>query len=111
MLYTLGGIMIAISLVTLIFPPKKRNAIYGYRTRSSMKSQEAWAFANAFSSKMMIAISLVMIVLAAVLPLDQWGEIPRVLISMGIVIVLFVILFAVTEYQIKKRFQNSDSSE
>lgn len=104
MLYTLGGIMIAISLITLIFPPKKRNAIYGYRTRSSMKSQEAWEFANAFSSKVMIAISLVMIVLAAVLPLDQWGEVPGVLISTGIVVALVIILFVITESQIKKRF-------
>ncbi|MFN7013015.1 MAG: SdpI family protein [Bacteroidia bacterium] len=48
LVFLLGGV------ITLIFPPKKINSLYGYRTSRSMKSIEAWVVANRFSSKVMI---------------------------------------------------------
>lgn len=41
-----GGIVFSLARsVQLKFPPKKINSRYGYRSVSSMKSQETWDFA------------------------------------------------------------------
>jgi uncharacterized membrane protein len=45
-----GIIFMLASWVQVKYPPKKINSIYGYRTRSSMKSKERWDFAQAFSA-------------------------------------------------------------
>lgn len=49
-----GIILIVVGFILLRYPPKEINSLYGYRTEKSMKSQEAWDFAQIFSSKLMI---------------------------------------------------------
>jgi len=49
-----GIILIVMGFILLKYPPKEINSLYGYRTEKSMKSQEAWDFAQIFSSKLMI---------------------------------------------------------
>lgn len=49
-----GIILIVVGFILLKYPPKEINSLYGYRTEKSMKSQEAWDFAQIFSSKLMI---------------------------------------------------------
>lgn len=51
---TIGPIFIILGFVMLKFPPKKINSLYGYRTKSSMKSQERWDFSQKFSAKEMM---------------------------------------------------------
>ena len=47
-----GIILIVVGFILLKYPPKEINSLYGYRTEKSMKSQEAWDFAQIFSSKL-----------------------------------------------------------
>jgi uncharacterized membrane protein len=50
-----AGIIFATAGILLrALPPKKINRFYGYRTSSSMKSQERWAFAQGIASKELI---------------------------------------------------------
>ena len=45
-----------------VFPPKKINGHYGYRTKASMKSQEAWDVAQKCSAKMMLVFGILCLV-------------------------------------------------
>jgi len=49
-----GIIFILVGFILTKYPPKEINSLYGYRTSKSMKSQEAWDFAQIYSSKLMV---------------------------------------------------------
>ena len=48
--------LVAVSAAFWIWPPKKINMTYGYRTTRSMKSQSAWDFAQKYSAKWMTVL-------------------------------------------------------
>lgn len=52
------GLFMAISVIFKLYPPKKINNFYGYRTTRSVKSQQAWDFAQRYSAKKMIMAGL-----------------------------------------------------
>ena len=49
-----GPIFIIAGIVMILFPPKKINYLYGYRTKNSMKNIDRWNFAQNYSAKIMI---------------------------------------------------------
>lgn len=49
-----GLIFLLVGYIQQRFPPKKINHLYGYRTSTSMQSQEVWDFAQQFSARKMI---------------------------------------------------------
>lgn len=49
-----GPIFMIAGIVMLLFPPKKINYLYGYRTKNSMKNIDRWNFAQNYSAKIMI---------------------------------------------------------
>ena len=55
------------SIVFYLFPPKKINALYGYRTNKSMKNDEIWHFANSFFTKTLMKYALISLVAALIL--------------------------------------------
>jgi len=55
----LGLIFVLAGLGMLIFPPKKINSIYGYRTKSSMKNIERWNFAQRYSARLFILLGVI----------------------------------------------------
>ena len=57
-----GLIFIILGIIFLLFPPKKINNYYGYRTTQSMQSQQKWDFAQIYSSKLMIWNGVVLII-------------------------------------------------
>lgn len=59
-----GIVFIIIGIITLKFPPKKINPLYGYRTKKSMKNQLNWTFAQTYSSKKMIISGFIMTLLS-----------------------------------------------
>lgn len=62
-----GIIFIIVGIITLKFPPKKINHLYGYRTPNSMKSQSRWDVAQLYSSKLMIIIGIVLFSISMIL--------------------------------------------
>jgi uncharacterized membrane protein len=76
--------LLCTSLIGIIFvisgfilykkPPGKINHLYGYRTSSSMKSQERWDFAQKHSAKIMYRHGIYMILMSLfglVLPISE----------------------------------------
>lgn len=86
------------------FPPKKINHFYGYRTKTSMRNQQTWDFAQQFSALEMIRTSIVMVVLGGL----SWGfdfSPPYPMASALALTVLFPLVMVLKiEKELKKRF-------
>lgn len=62
-IFIFSGIGLLLSIIGILFynfPPKKINAFYGYRTSTSLSSQEKWDFAQRYSSKIMLWIGIIL---------------------------------------------------
>src|ERR1700761_4819527 len=59
----LGAILCIVGFISIKFPPKKINQLYGYRTASSMKNQQTWDEANYFSSRYLVRLGLILIII------------------------------------------------
>ena len=100
-LFIVGFVFALAAFITLKFPPKKINSIYGYRTSRSMKNQENWDLAQRFSSQLMLKQGLFMLVLAlilAVLPIPMEAA---TLISLLLLLTSVINLFVQTEKRLK----------
>jgi len=101
-----GLVFVLVAFITLKFPPKKINMLYGYRTKSAMKSQERWNFAQRYSSKLMLYCGFGLIILAVLGLIFNVSEGIGVLISTILMIIAIVILLVKTEKAIKQNFIN-----
>ena len=61
---SVNGLLLFFSIVFYFFPPKKINALYGYRTNKSMKNDEIWSFANSFFNNTLIKYSAISFIAA-----------------------------------------------
>lgn len=97
--FIMGGIMHK-------WPPKNINGLYGYRTGSSMQSQERWEFAQRFSALQMIKAGGVLMFVSLIMALLQMGI--EVITTVGTVLLVVCTgyLLFTTERAIKKEFGN-----
>ncbi|MCS7054393.1 MAG: SdpI family protein [Ignavibacterium sp.] len=100
-----GFIFIIAAIIQLKFPPKKINSFYGYRTKSSMKSSEAWDFAQTYSSKLMLrfgaGLCLIGLLLKNISLINLEYEI---IASIFIVLIIIFIMIILVEKQLDKKF-------
>ena len=92
-----GFVFAVAAFITLKFPPKKINSIYGYRTSRSMKNQENWDLAQSFSSQLMLKQGLFMLVLALILAVLPIPIEVATLISLLLLLTSVINLFVQTE--------------
>lgn len=59
-------LMLIFGVVFLKKTPNKINPVYGYRSRRSMKSPEAWKFAHFLCAKIWIALGAILLVVSLV---------------------------------------------
>ena len=88
-------------------PPSEINNFVGYRTRSSMKSQERWDFAQRYSSKQMCTGGSCMIILSLLsyfIPVDTEYKQTGGLI---LLVVCALYLIVSTEIALKRKFPKS----
>ena len=105
-------IITVVGVVFWMYPPKKINEFYGYRTIRSRKSQEAWDFAQRYSAKLMTVLGLVALAVASI---AHWlrsrlclNSEYVILYDIGITAVLVVMVvipsIVLTELELRKRF-------
>ncbi|WP_435577458.1 SdpI family protein [Gilvibacter sp.] len=96
------ALMLLVSWLFMKYPPKKINSLYGYRTNKSMKSQEAWDFANRYSSGLMLRITLY----CFVLPFMCYLFYPdfNILVTLVGHSTLLLLILVFTERELKARF-------
>jgi uncharacterized membrane protein len=99
-------VFIATGLILWFKPPKKINSIYGYRTKRSMQSQEAWDYAQTESGKQLVYLGLAYLSTSVLgLIFEDISETPGVIISLGLMIIGVVLLFRRIENDLKQRFE------
>lgn len=99
-----GPIFMLAGIVMLYFPPKKINSLYGYRTPSSMKSQERWSFAQEYSAKEMIKLGGLLLLTSILGLIYQPTQSIAMIIGLALMILMVIVLFVRVERAIKKRF-------
>ena len=105
-------ILTVIGLVFWTYPPKKINEFYGYRTTRSRKSQEAWAFAQRYSAKLMTIFGLAALIVAAAAHLfrnrlcinSDFLMLYDICITLLLPIIVAILPIILTELQLRKRF-------
>lgn len=103
---TTGPIFIILGFLISNFPPKKINSIIGYRTSSSMKSQEQWNFAQIYSAKEMIKFGSLLTLCSLIeLVLEIKGGL-GVAIGLGLMILMIALIIIRTEKAIQLKFKN-----
>ncbi len=101
-----GVIFLVAGLLMHQFPPKKINALYGYRTNSSMKNQQRWDFAQKFSSIEMLKLSIGLICSGFLGFLINTNDMLGMFLGLSFIIFMVVILFFRVEKAIKNKFDN-----
>jgi uncharacterized membrane protein len=103
-LILVGLLFSFIAMILYIFPPKKINFLYGYRTSGSMKSQERWNFAQQYSAIAMLQSGLGLIAVSTLGLFAVFPESITPFIEFALVILSVIVLFIRTERALKKRF-------
>jgi uncharacterized membrane protein len=88
------------------FPPKKINYLYGYRTNSSMKSQERWDFAQKYSSIQMMILAIIMFVVSLIFSFFKISENLNLIFGLIVLLIGVSFMFYKVEKAIKVNFPN-----
>ena len=96
-----GIFFILAGLWILIFPPKKINSLYGYRTNKSMKSQSSWDFAQRFSGREIIKWGIILFICSSFGLQYDLGKLETV-IGVSMLVVVTIVFLLRTEQAIKK---------
>lgn len=99
-----GLIFIATAIIMYLFPPKKINGLYGYRTSASMQSQERWDFAQRFSTLQMGKAGFVLVMVSVIGYFIPISEDIKIIIGIGLLIVACLYMMLTTEKAIKKEY-------
>lgn len=100
-----GVIFLVAGIILYSFPPKKINHLYGYRTKRSMNSQEAWDFAQKDSAKQMFKAGVIMIILGVVTLLAETNEVFNLIAGLAALIGSAVYVLYFTEKKLKDKFE------
>ena len=103
-LSTSGLIFLLAGYIQQRFPPKKINHLYGYRTATSMKSQESWDFAQQYSAKKMMALGAYTIALGLLSWIIELQPFWSVGIALIIIIIGPLLMLLKVETELKKHF-------
>lgn len=102
-------VLFMLSLAFRKYRPKNINGLYGYRTGRSMRSQQAWDFAQDYSSALMVKLFAgflmwqILTKVCGVLFLKAYLE-AVALISVLALLPLPIIMMVKTERQLKLKF-------
>ncbi|CAI8916664.1 MULTISPECIES: SdpI family protein [Bacillus] len=96
----IGIIFILSALILQKNPPTDINAVYGYRTKRSMKNKDLWDVGNQYSAEVMKQNGLLMILIGSLIGLLFWY--PHTMIAILILMIVLIIrLFIRVEKKLK----------
>ncbi len=91
-----------ISLIYRLYPPKKINSLYGYRTGRSMSSQEAWELANKIFSEKFLQLNLTASVILIFLFFTPLSCEIKIITETVFILFNIILSIVITENQLKK---------
>lgn len=104
-------IMVICGKVFQKLPPKKINAVYGYRTAMSMKNRETWKFAHNYCGKIWLKTGIILLPISIAAMLCVIGKnedaisVAGLIVTMADMTALVVSIFSV-EAALKKTFDS-----
>lgn len=88
---SVNGLLFVLSIVFYFFPPKKINALYGYRTNRSILNEDIWEFANTFFTKQLLLYATLSLVAALILATISaeitWQPMTLMLLSLAVSVI------------------------
>ena len=99
-----GGCFSLAGYITKRFPPKKINHLYGYRTKTSMRNQEIWDFAQRYSASEMIKLGIIMLILAGFALFAEVQFKGDIFVAIGLTVIFPLVMLFQIETELKKRF-------
>ena len=99
-----GGCFALAGYITKRFPPKKINHLYGYRTKTSMRNQEVWDFAQKYSANEMIKLGGLMLALAVLIWLADIQFKGDIFVALVLTVIFPLFMLFQIEKELKKRF-------
>lgn len=100
-----GAVIWIIALFVQRHQPKERNKIYGYRTIRSMRSQEAWDFAQEYSTDLLLKAAHGLCVISIFSLMVKIGPETGAILGTIIIILAILVPFYYTERELKRRFE------
>ncbi len=98
-----GPLVFILAKVFQLWPPRKINHVYGYRTPRSMRNQDTWDEAQRYSTRMLqyaaLATIAFQVVAVRVWP-DEWS----ILASVAFLVVALLATIVATERHLKATF-------
>lgn len=102
MLIFVSIFILVIGILFKLFPPRKINGFYGYRTLSSMKDIKSWNYAQKIGAYSFIIIGIIDFILGLIFMLLNNKNYT---IEMTIFVFSFVVMFVVDEIMIRKHIK------
>lgn len=99
-----GAIFMIAGVIMYKFPPKKINKIYGYRTRSAMKSQERWDFAQRHAAGELINSGFFLALLSYMGKFIEMDEMTQVSVGISFTILTILLIYNRVENALKDKF-------
>lgn len=97
-----ASVLLAASLLMKIWPPKKINHLYGYRSPQSMKNQHNWDLANAYSADLLMYAGISNVFVHILSYLTIGGE-----TSIFIPLAYFIIFIIISMVLVEKKLGQS----
>ncbi|MEL0215981.1 MAG: SdpI family protein [Burkholderiaceae bacterium] len=104
-----NGVLFVLSIVFYLFPPKKINNWYGYRTYKTMQNQKIWDFANGTFNKAFLFYSFLSLAGGLLLNYGATGTLTWQ--PMALVFLSLIVCIVKTENQLKENFTDEGKSK
>ena len=103
-----GLLILVLGILLKLRPPRSINALYGYRTTSSMRNMDTWMLANIYSAKVMMVVGIVNLLGGTALASSaKQSMLEQASLGYVLFFVLSVItVIPITEMFLKKKFDN-----
>ncbi len=109
-------LMLFVAIIFLKKTPNSINPVYGYRSRRSMKSPEAWRFAHYLCAKIWLFASLILLpltILSMLLVLNKSEDIVGLVGTITLYVQLAVIVLSIipVEIALKRNFDENGNKK
>jgi uncharacterized membrane protein len=105
--FILSIVFVLAGFLMMKFPPKKINPLYGYRTARSMKSTEAWNYAQRVSARRMMLCGFMGLFIFFSAFIVQCNEGIHAILMIATLVLTLVYLIYSVERDLKKKFPDA----
>jgi uncharacterized membrane protein len=106
----IGVVVTVVAIIFKLFPPRKISLWRGYRSQTSVASQETWDAAQKYASKLMLIEGIILMILGVafgMMSVQMGNKVRNIILISFVAIVIpiaFILLIVATEVYLNKNF-------